>query len=75
MPTSTTTETAAPAWGSYRTAEARYGLSRWTLRSLVEEGRVRAARIGTGRGVRLSFQDLDEYMEQAARPREEIDVG
>jgi hypothetical protein len=51
MPTTTTEKTtAAPAWGTYRSAGDRYGLSRWTLRALVEEGRVRAARIGSGTG-------------------------
>jgi excisionase family DNA binding protein len=59
-------------WGTYRDAERVFGLSRWTVRALVEAGRVRAAKVGKGRGVRLSFSDLDAYMnEQAARPQEE----
>jgi len=47
-------------WVTYRQAEEITGLSRTTLRKLVDEGEVRIRRIG--RAVRVNRESLDAYM-------------
>jgi excisionase family DNA binding protein len=47
-------------WVSYRQAEEISGLSRTTLRKLVEEGEIRIKRVG--RAVRINRASLDAYM-------------
>lgn len=47
-------------WVTYKEAEALAGLSRTTLRKLVDEGNVRIKRVG--RAVRLNRASLDAYM-------------
>ena len=47
-------------WVTYRQAEEITGLSRTTLRKLVDEGEVRIRRIG--RAVRINRESLDAYM-------------
>ncbi len=47
-------------WITYRQAEEIAGLSRTTLRKLVDEGVVRVKRVG--RAVRINRASLDAYM-------------
>jgi excisionase family DNA binding protein len=47
-------------WITYRQAEEVTGLSRTTLRKLVDEGKIRIRRVG--RAVRINRQSLDAYM-------------
>ena len=47
-------------WVTYRQAEEIAGLSRTTLRKLVDEGEIRIKRVG--RAVRISRATLDAYM-------------
>ena len=47
-------------WVTYKEAEAIAGLSRTTLRKLVDEGAIRIRRVG--RAVRLNRASLDAYM-------------
>ena len=47
-------------WVTYRQAEEIAGLSRTTLRKLVDEGTIRVRRVG--RAVRLNRASLDAYM-------------
>ncbi len=47
-------------WVSYRQAEEIAGLSRTTLRKLVDEGQIRIKRVG--RAVRLNRESIDAYM-------------
>ena len=52
----------APAWLSYRQAEAYANLSRTTLWQLINARKIRAARIG--RAVRIERNSLQRFMEQ-----------
>jgi excisionase family DNA binding protein len=47
-------------WLTYRQAEEIAGLSRTTLRKLVDEGEIQIKRVG--RTVRISRESLDRYM-------------
>ena len=47
-------------WVTYRQAEEIAGLSRTTLRKLVDEGAIRIRRVG--RAVRINRESLDSYM-------------
>lgn len=47
-------------WVTYRQAEEIAGLSRTTLRKLVDEGTIRVKRVG--RAVRINRASLDAYM-------------
>ena len=47
-------------WVTYRQAEEIAGLSRTTLRKLVDENEIQIRRVG--RAVRISRQSLDAYM-------------
>jgi excisionase family DNA binding protein len=47
-------------WVTYRQAEEITGLSRTTLRKLVDEGEVQIRRVG--RAVRINRESLDRYM-------------
>src|SRR5215208_5669793 len=47
-------------WVTYRQAEEIAGLSRTTLRKLVDEGDIQIKRVG--RAVRINRQSLDAYM-------------
>ena len=47
-------------WVTYRQAEQIAGLSRTTLRKLVEEGEIKIKRVG--RAVRINRESLDAYM-------------
>ncbi len=47
-------------WVTYRQAEEIAGLSRTTLRKLVDEGAIRIRRVG--RAVRINRESLDVYM-------------
>jgi excisionase family DNA binding protein len=47
-------------WLTYRQAEEIAGLSRTTLRKLVDEGEIQIKRVG--RAVRISRESLDRYM-------------
>jgi excisionase family DNA binding protein len=47
-------------WVTYRQAEEIAGLSRTTLRKLVDEGEIRIKRVG--RAVRINRESLDAYM-------------
>ncbi len=47
-------------WVTYRQAEEISGLSRTTLRKLVDEGEIRIKRVG--RAVRINRASLDAYM-------------
>jgi excisionase family DNA binding protein len=47
-------------WVTYRQAEEITGLSRTTLRKLVDEGEIQITRVG--RAVRINRQSLDAYM-------------
>ena len=48
------------SWVTYKEAEAIAGLSRTTLRKLVDEGAIRIKRVG--RAVRINRESLDAYM-------------
>jgi len=50
----------AREWVTYRQAEQIAGLSRTTLRKLVNEKTIRVKRVG--RAVRLNRESLDAYM-------------
>lgn len=50
----------AREWVTYRQAEEIAGLSRTTLRKLVEQGEIQIRRVG--RAVRLNRASLDAYM-------------
>ena len=47
-------------WVTYRQAEEIAGLSRTTLRKLVDDGEIRIRRVG--RAVRINRASLDAYM-------------
>ena len=47
-------------WVTYRQAEEIAGLSRTTLRKLVEQGDIKITRVG--RAVRINRASLDAYM-------------
>jgi excisionase family DNA binding protein len=47
-------------WLTYRQAEEIAGLSRTTLRKLVDEGEIQIKRVG--RAVRISRESLDRHM-------------
>jgi excisionase family DNA binding protein len=47
-------------WVTYKQAEEIAGLSRTTLRKLVDEGAIRIRRVG--RAVRINRESLDVYM-------------
>jgi excisionase family DNA binding protein len=47
-------------WVTYRQAEEIAGLSRTTLRKLVDEGDIQIKRVG--RAVRINRESLDAYM-------------
>lgn len=47
-------------WVTYKEAEALAGLSRTTLRKLVDEGQIKIRRVG--RAVRINRASLDAYM-------------
>ena len=47
-------------WVTYRQAEEIAGLSRTTLRKLVDEGEIKIRRVG--RAVRINRESLDAYM-------------
>ncbi len=47
-------------WVTYRQAEEIAGLSRTTLRKLVDEGAIKVRRVG--RAVRINRASLDAYM-------------
>jgi excisionase family DNA binding protein len=53
----------APAWLSYRQAEAYANLSRTTLWQLINARKIKAARIG--RAVRIERESLQAFMEQS----------
>jgi excisionase family DNA binding protein len=48
------------AWVTYRQAEEITGLSRTTLRKLVDDGEIQIRRVG--RAVRINRASLDAYM-------------
>jgi excisionase family DNA binding protein len=50
----------AREWVTYRQAEEITGLSRTTLRKLVDEGEIQIRRVG--RAVRINRESLDTYM-------------
>ncbi len=52
-------------WVTYRQAEEIAGLSRTTLRKLVDEGEIRIKRVG--RAVRINRGSLDAYMNEAEK--------
>ena len=54
----------APAWLSYKQAEAYANLSRTTLWQLINSRKVKAARIG--RAVRIEKASLQTFMEQSS---------
>ena len=47
-------------WVTYRQAEELAGLSRTTLRKLVDDGEIQIRRVG--RAVRINMASLDAYM-------------
>lgn len=47
-------------WVTYRQAEEIAGLSRTTLRKLVDEGKIKIRHVG--RAVRINRESLDAYM-------------
>jgi excisionase family DNA binding protein len=47
-------------WVSYKESQALTGLSRATLRKLVDEGEIKIRRVG--RAVRINRASLDAYM-------------
>jgi excisionase family DNA binding protein len=49
-----------PEWVTYRQSEEITGLSRTTLRKLVDEGEIQIRRVG--RTVRINRESLDAYM-------------
>ena len=51
-------------WVTYRQAEEIAGLSRTTLRKLVDEGTIKVKRVG--RAVRINRASLDAYMNDEA---------
>ncbi len=51
-------------WVTYRQAEEIAGLSRTTLRKLVDEGAIKVRRVG--RAVRINRASLDAYMNDEA---------
>jgi excisionase family DNA binding protein len=53
----------APAWLDYKQAEAYANLSRTTLWTLINERKIRAARVG--RAVRIERASLQRFMEQS----------
>jgi excisionase family DNA binding protein len=53
----------APAWLSYKQAEAYANLSRTTLWQLINARKIKAARIG--RAVRIERASLERFMEQS----------
>ena len=52
----------AREWVTYRQAEEIAGLSRTTLRKLVDEGEIKIRRVG--RAVRINRESLDAYMKR-----------
>ena len=52
-----------PAWLNYKQAEAYANLSRTTLWTLINERKIRAARVG--RAVRIERVSLQRFMEQS----------
>ena len=57
-----------PAWLNYKQAEAYANLSRTTLWALINERKIRAARVG--RAVRIERAPLQEFMEQSTEDLE-----
>jgi excisionase family DNA binding protein len=57
-----------PAWLNYKQAEAYANLSRTTLWALINERKIRAARVG--RAVRIERASLQEFMEQSTEDLE-----
>ena len=55
----------APAWLTYKQAEAYANLSRTTLWELINSRKVNAARIG--RAVRIERDSLQAFMEQSTQ--------
>ena len=53
-------------WVTYRQAEEIAGLSRTTLRKLVDEGEIKIKRVG--RAVRINRASLDAYMDGESAP-------
>lgn len=53
-------------WVTYRQAEEITGLSRTTLRKLVDEGEILIRRVG--RAVRINRESLDAYMRGQPSP-------
>ncbi len=53
-------------WVTYRQAEEIAGLSRTTLRKLVDEGEIKIKRVG--RAVRINRASLDAYMKGEPAP-------
>lgn len=51
-------------WVTYKQAEEISGLSRTTLRKLVDEGEIKIRRVG--RAVRINRASLDAYMNDEA---------
>ncbi len=51
---------APPRWASYAEAQRLYGLSRWTLWTLLKGGHIRAARVG--RRVLIDCASVDDYL-------------
>ncbi len=51
-------------WVTYKQAEEISGLSRTTLRKLVDDGQIRIKRVG--RAVRINRASLDAYMNEEA---------
>lgn len=49
-------------WVTYKQAEEISGLSRTTLRKLVDEGEIKVRRVG--RAVRINRASLDAYMNE-----------
>jgi excisionase family DNA binding protein len=54
-----------PAWLNYKQAEAYANLSRTTLWILINEKKIRAARVG--RAVRIERVSLQRFMEQSTQ--------
>ena len=54
-----------PAWLNYKQAEVYANLSRTTLWTLINERKIRAARVG--RAVRIERVSLQRFMEQSTQ--------
>jgi excisionase family DNA binding protein len=60
-------------WVTYRQAEEIAGLSRTTLRKLVDEGEIQIRRVG--RAVRINRTSLDAYMRWESQPSGVHNIG